>query len=221
MAPGHSLTDFDFSIVGKDDQNSRFKNLRWSMYVEKGNQHFEIALGGSGNTNCGDSVKPVIYYSPDGGNTYQAWEATNGWTVSCINTDSDANTEAKLSLEFTGDPKAFEYTSISGSQVTHFKSEVGSASFDSGASDDLHADASHSAEGVTAGDTKTSDWLVAHYYSQLGPDFKVSVDDQQGGNGAGVNENDPGSAGFIDYSGGGRVVTYLHITENDIEVRLE
>jgi hypothetical protein len=221
LASGHSLTDFDFSIVGRDDQNSRFKNLRWGMYVEKGNQQFEITLGGGGNVDCGETVQPVVYYSPDGGNTYQSWVATGGYTATCSDTDGDGKDEAKLSLEFTTSPVTMEYQPISGSDLSHFKDEVGSADFDTGNSEDLTADADHPAVAIDTGDTNQSEFVLGHYFGLLGPDFVLEVDDQQSGNAAGVDEADPESAGFVDYTGGDRVVTYLHITENGIEVRVE
>jgi hypothetical protein len=219
LEPGHSLQSFRFKIVGKENQNSRFQNLRWSMYVNKGNRHFEIALGGGSNVPCGSNVYPVIYYSPDGGNTYQAWKSTTGYPVTCTDEDGDGKERAEVTIDLIGTSQNYEYTSISGSELTHFNNEVGL--FDEGNAEDLHSDPAHGVQVVEEGDQMTSDWLIKHYFARLEPNFDLKVDDQQSGGGAGVDEGHPDSGGYIDYPGGDRVVTYLHITKNRITVEFE
>ena len=223
IAPGHTLDSFSYTIVGKENQNSRFQNLRWSLYADEPNRRFEIAFP-SGNVDCGDKVRPVIYYSwKDGGSwKYQAWRSVEGYDVICTNDDGDSKEQAQATVDLMDSSKHFEYTSISGSDLGQFKNSVGS--FDSTGTLEDHPAApaadNHPVESVSTGDQKDSDWIIKHYYALMGPDFQLRTYDQQAGNAAGVAEGDSGSNGYIDYPGGNRVITYLHVTENGIEVEL-
>ena len=58
--------------------------------------------------------------------------------------------------------------------------------------------------------------MVNHYFSVLGPGFDLTVDDKPGDS---VSES--GSSGVIEYTGTDSFVTYMHITENDVVVRID
>jgi hypothetical protein len=213
---GHALTDFQFRVVPKDDQESGFSNLRWSMYVNEGNQKFEMALRGNGNS-CGDTVDLFIYYSDDSHATYEGWHGSE--TIECSDTDGDSTDEYYIDVDLvdaTAGP-SMNYDSFSGSDLVKYKNEVGSLRTPG----DLpsHGEGDHSDESYSATDQETRDFIVSHYFAELGPNFELRVSDQQSGNAAGIDESS--SEGYIDYTGGGRVVTYLHITENEVEVELD
>lgn len=225
IAPGHTLDAYDFTIVGKENQNSRFKNLRWSQWAAEGSRHFEIAFP-SGNVDCGDEAHPVIYYSwMDGTDRkFQSWRSVDGYDVTCTSVGGGKE-KAQVTLDLTDASKEFEYQQISGSDLAHFNSEVGSADFvDPGELEDHPAadpGDDHAPDSVTVGDRRNSEYLIQHYFAVMGPDFELQTEDQQSGNAAGVDEGDHASAGYVDYPGGDRVITYLHITENRIQVEFE
>ncbi|PSQ18729.1 hypothetical protein BRD04_10895 [Halobacteriales archaeon QS_9_67_17] len=223
LGDGHALTDYTFRIFPKDDQESEFSNLRWSMYVDEGNKKFEIALKASGTSGCGDTVGLAIYYSDDAHSSYEGW--TGSENVSCDDIDSDPTDEYFIDVELVDDSVSpagpnLTYSSLSGSQLAHYKNDVSGASFqDPGTLPGHSSGTAHTSDrNYTSGDPETRDFVGAHYFAELGPNFELKVEDQQNGNAAGVGESS--SQGYIDYGGGGQVVTFLHVTENRIEVDL-
>ena len=222
LGDGHSLTDYIFRIFPKDDQESAFNNLRWSMYVNEGSKKFEVALRANGNSGCGDAVDLAIYYSDDAHSSYEGWEGSE--TVSCSDVDGDGNDEYYIDVDLvdgTAGPD-LTYSSLSGSQLAHYKSDVSGASFQDPGTLPGHSSGTHTSDrdyDSSVPDTETRDFVVAHYFAELGPNFELKVEDQQNGNAAGVDESS--SQGYIDYGGGGQVVTFLHVTENRIEVDLD
>lgn len=65
----------------------------------------------------------------------------------------------------------------------------------------------------TSGDTETSGRLLNHYFGLISPDFDLTVDDKNSNT---VSED--ASTGTIEYQGSDQYVTFLHITENGIEI---
>ncbi|WP_449271570.1 DUF7308 domain-containing protein [Halolamina rubra] len=65
--------------------------------------------------------------------------------------------------------------------------------------------------------------LSRHYVAKLGDEFTVNAHGTTGGNGGGVHLDHSESTGLLDYESGagGTYITYLHVTENEIEVELE
>ena len=208
---GHSLTDFSFTLRPKTDQRSRFKNLRWGMFVENGRQKFELSLRGGG-VGCDESVPFVVYYSDDGHRSYQGW--TGNATVECDGSGHE------IALDLADNSSALTYGPIGRSDLTHYTDDIGTLATGTlaghpdaaGHDDDRTYDA-------TGSDTERVDFVVAHYFAELGPAFDLETEDQQSGGAAGVDEGNSG--GVIEYAGGDRVVTYLHVTDNGIEVRFE
>ncbi|WP_254537776.1 DUF7289 family protein [Halomarina litorea] len=232
---GHALTDFSFTIEPKGDQESGFNNLRWSLYTESGQQKFEIGLRSNGNADCDavdDTTKSVdlnVYYSDDGHSSYQAWSGTA--PIDCsVDEDGDDDPEARITLDLVDadtDDQNLTYSKVDPSSLTHYKNDfskndlqpIGNLSDHPGAaSEGNHAVRSYD-PAVPALDTEVIDFVVAHYFAELGPTFELRIADQQSGGAAGVDED--ASGGVIEYDGGDRVVTYLHITENGIAVRFE
>lgn len=222
---GHASSDFVVTIYPKDDQESKFNNLRWSMYVTSGNQKFEIALKAS-SADCGESVDLSVYYSPDAHTTYQGW--TGSETVQCSDADGDGVDERSITLDMVDPDDADQdltYAQVPGNDLAHYKNSYNQNDIqdpgDLGDHPNADAGNDHAVRSYTAGtDTESIDFVMAHYFAELGPTFSIQVEDQQSGGGAGVSESSPSSA-YIDYEGGGRVVTYLHISENHIEVALD
>lgn len=217
MASGHSLSDFSITIRPTDTDSSSFNNLQWSMSAEKGNQRMELSVQntGGGELNCGDEVLVSIYYSddPTDEKPHEGWQVGPGdadaYAVQCSDLNGDGDDEAYLEIDFTDSSVTAHYEGISNSEMTEFSPNAGDLI------DPSTSFGPHTADGsdYDSGDTESIDFVTAHYFALMGPDFNLIVRDQ---NAAGVGEAN--SAGFIDYGGGGRVVTFLHVTENDVEV---
>jgi hypothetical protein len=210
---GHSLNAFEVTLRPDSGQSSNFNNLMWSMYAEDGEKRLELAVRGNG-AECGDDVDVLVYYSDDGGSTYEAWQAP--YTVQCSGGD------IYLPIEFT-DSTTATYGAISGSaKLVHYKNDMGSFA-DPGT---LESDADHPDINLEGGDTtRPMGFVVRHYFSEFGSDIGFTIAE---GNNAGQcyatgnkNSDCEASAGYIDYPGSGRVVTYLHVTENGVEVEFD
>ncbi|MFC6836128.1 DUF7289 family protein [Halomarina ordinaria] len=223
MPDDHNLTDFDFTIQSRDDQNSQFSNLKWSTYVDSGDEHFEVAVRNKGNLKCDkngdiddDPVTVSVYYSTyeDGERVAHGWRNDEDFTATCAETD-DGGYIAALPLDFTGTDTEMTYADVSG-DLNAFEHE--DATFaDSLTIDEHDADVDADAE-YTLGDTESLEFLTKHYFAELGPDFELRVTDQQSGKAAGVSERD--SDGFIEYEADDSVITYLHVTDNEVRVDL-
>lgn len=210
----HSLTEFEFTIYPKDNQQSEFKNLRWSMYVDEGDYKFEVALGGSGSYDCGDSVPVSIYLSNDSHSSYEGWQNAAGVTVDC----PPGQSRPSITLDLTDENIDMKYTTLSGSDLSAYKSDIKKNAIRNPGEFVAHPSLSGEPETYNLGNTEDVSFIVDHYFSLMGPDFELQVSDQQKGGAAGVDEDD--SFGSIDYDGDDRVVRYLHITENPIEIGL-
>lgn len=222
---GHSLQEFGITTRPDDTDSADFSNLKWSVYAEDGDQQLEMHLRrtGGGKT-CSDPVTAslTIYYSEDGGDNYHGWYADDAYTGSC-----DANDNVQLESEFSDDDDddsryddvepndpELEYTSLSKSQLVHFNPNgnlVTSPTFD-----EHSGSVGWEPKSYTAGETETVDRLVAHYFGIMGPTIELTVDDK---NSDTVNE--AASGGIVEYEGSNKYITFLHVTENGIEVRFE
>ncbi|WP_254832162.1 DUF7289 family protein [Haloglomus salinum] len=234
----HSMSSFDITLTPDKADSANFNNLQWSMYADDGGQEFEMHVrkdGGGGK--CDTQEFAVrIFYSPAGTDKYHGWEE-DGITGNCVDADGeDGADEIELSLTFVDDDDGddlpredngdendmqLEYTSLSNNALIHF--DASGRSLKSNPTFDQHGDTQGDADPVTwepvsysTGDEESSDGLVNHYFSLLGPGFDLTVDDS---NNNGVQES--ASAGNIQYTGGDEFITYVHLSENDVEVTVD
>ncbi|UWG46973.1 putative pilin/flagellin [Halanaeroarchaeum sp. HSR-CO] len=213
-AGAETLGNFSVDLAPDDTDAAQFDNLQWSMYAEEGDQQFEVHLRqgkrAHGEGACKtQTVDATVYYSETGGDTYEGWHADDAFTSECTDRDGDGVAdETRLVANLTGETR-LEQTELSSSHLTHFSPSGGTEiSGDPGTfaatCDDPDCD-----ESAPVGD------LTGYYLAQLGMDFDIVVDDKSSDT---VNEN--ASSGYIEYPGEGRI-TYLHVTENTIDVELE
>lgn len=240
----HSMSDFSIRIRPDDTDSANFNNLQWSLWIEEGDEQFELHLrkgsGAGGNIDCGEPVKASILYSPDDGDAdrddpYHGWIADPAFTANCDDLDDDGDDEIFIDADFvddddtddsvhdedeSGDPD-LEYHQLSNDDSIHF-SASGDPLIDTGTTPELSG---HSfspdhwePKDYDAGDTEKIDRLINHYFTVLdgGDGFDLTVDDR---NSDTVTESVSG--GFVDYVPGDQFITFLHITENDLEVELK
>jgi hypothetical protein len=221
----HSTKDYSITLRPDDSDSADFNNLQWSMYVEEGDQQFEMHLKKSGSGSCSDiKADLTIYYSEDGGATYQGWHADNAYEAECEDLDGDGDDEIYLEAVFVDDKNPNDdyveietddvnltNTSLSSNDLEHFNPN---GDLESSTTFDGHGD--WEPETYSAGDEETVDRLVNHYFAELPSEFDLTVDDK---NSDTVNEE--ASSGELVTGGSGRYVTFLHVTENEVEVDLD
>ncbi|MFB6123752.1 MAG: hypothetical protein ABEJ78_09880 [Haloferacaceae archaeon] len=209
MDSGHSLTDFSFTLRPQDTESSSFSNLDWSFHASQGNRLFEINIEASAKT-CGADVALAVYYSEDGGDTHQGWYDPNAFQTTCgeVNGKPADGDEIWVNVDLVpaSGSGSMTYQSVENDLVHH---SHGQKNLVSGASFTQHpADPGTS---YTAGDSEDLALVTRHYFAMMGPSFDLTVADQ---NNAGVSET--ASSGYLYYNGSGKVITYLHITRNNV-----
>lgn len=211
----HDLQNFNITLFADEDDNASLSNLQWSMYAEEGQKQLELHV----RKDSGDKYRTVVYYSTDGGEHYHGWRSVDTITTRRIDVDDDGDKDKALVVNWTDD-RAMEYTTLSSDDVVHFDNpgneELGPTN-DDGNSDPITWDEHPADNGVTfdVGDTTTSHNVTNHYFALMGDEWDLQVDD---GENDGVEEGN--SYGNIEYPGSDRFITYLHVTENEIEVSL-
>lgn len=224
LGEGHPIDEFSFRLRPDDEDSADFSDLKWSLYADEGSQEIEFHLrAGDENDDpaTGDCteryVKATVYYSDTNGNPYHGWFNDTAFTTECDDLDGDGDNETYLDVNLTGTtPLSME--SLSSSQLLHFSAS--GDTFETSVNFSEHGDVSWEPKefNTTGGDDDTSiNNLTNHYLSLMGPDVELTVQDASG---ASVSEDS--SSGTVDHSGGSSgFITYLHITENEIEVGLE
>jgi len=227
---GHSTPEFTFRMRPDDADSADFSNLQWSLFVDEGDNHLEVHLeqdgGGSPCPGTGVEGRLYVYYSDDGGDNYQGWESTDTIEAECADLDGDGDEEIYMDVDLVTDQNDDgNYTEIEGGDVNMTYTSIGSGRLVSFSPDDLIDTATSPTldghgdfwepETVSAGDELTTDQLINHYFAELPEDFELTVDDK---NSDTVNED--ASSGYLDTTGDGSYVTYLHVTRNEVDVRL-
>jgi hypothetical protein len=226
----HSTEEYTIRLRPDDTDSANFNNLQWTMYAEEGNNQLEIHLKKSGSGGCpstGITADATIYYSDDGGTNYQGWHMDDAFDAECADLNGDGNDEIYMDLGFVddedsdndfteieGDDPALTYTSLSNSELQYFNPNGNFV--DTASSPEFSGHGDWESETYSAGDTETTDRLVNHYFAELPEEFDLTVDDK---NSDTINE--ASSSGTLVIGGGGRYVTYLHITKNEVEVEIE
>ncbi len=212
--PGHSLEEFDFQFRG--ESASDYNNFGWSMAAQTGDKRLEIYIEKrGGGTNCGDPVRTVVYFSDDDGDTYQTWvldgsRGTDPFTISCPSGDEI------LDVDLLNSSRRFEYTDAvdhGSDDLLEFDNYDSEGSFNG--SQELTGHSVDPDTTVSSGDPAPVELIVQHHFTMMN-DMDMQIAERQQGN-SGLTDD---SAGNIAYDGSGDVVTYLHVTENRIEVEL-
>jgi len=232
-AGGHATSEFTIRLRPDDTDSANFNNLEWSMYVEEGDQQFEISLKKSGSGGCDESGNTGItadlsvYYSNDGGDTYQGWKQSDAFDAECEDLNDDGDNEIYMDIEFVDDKDGqndfvdiesgdanLTYQSLSQSDLTAFSPGDFNESTTFSGHDDWESG------GVTYdsadSDSETIDRLVNHYFAELPDEFALTVDDKDSD-----TINEAGSSGRLITGGSARYVTYLHVTENEVDIQID
>jgi hypothetical protein len=184
------LQDFEITLRDDDSQTSTFNNLGWSLSAENGDREIELSIQDCGNVAVGDPVTAAIYYSYHG-TLYDGWIDNQSFVV------EDIGAGPEVTVDFLSTDEA-SWSELDGrTDLEQYDPDTRNATRPSalGSSDEPIAD------------------IVQHYF-----DLVVDVDVQM--NEKNAANLDDGSTGNIRYQGGGNVVTYIHVTDNRVDVEL-
>lgn len=210
---GHAVDQFKLTLRPSDLDSADFNNLQWSLYSESSNgqKQLEIHLRKNGTGTCENlHADAFIYYTEDGGDNYHAWKAAKAFQGQC-----DANDDVSLVADFTGSGESMTYGPNDFHLLEKTPTKIeGSDELRDSVTINPHGHGDEDNE-YTSGETKDMAFLVRHYIANFGSSIDLVVYDKNG-NGGSVGEGD--SEGEVQYGGSGQYVTYLHVTENEIEV---
>ncbi|MFT4883276.1 MAG: hypothetical protein ACI8U4_000779, partial [Natronomonas sp.] len=205
----------EFNLIFESDSNSGFNNFEWkAANDDSAEKQFEIYLEATEGGGDGTPIHMHIYYSDDGGDTYHSW------TLNSSNPDAytiDGSKEnATLTVNLLNESRDMVYEDFGNRDISEGSNNGAGPVFESGGGNFSDSD---TVNGTTynAGETASLQTVMQHYFAKAG-DLDLTIDERQQGF-AGLDPD--GSSGTITYDGGGRVVTYLHITENRIRIELD
>jgi hypothetical protein len=189
-----------------NEQKSDFNNFEWSMAAENGDQQLEFYIDNDGGgLKCDGSSDPQnvtveVYYSDNGGTDYSTWvnnDSRDDFQIVCEDGHEvlrvDLLSDASMDYQ-----KSDHYSSGGGQSIPVFADD---------------AESFNSTVPINGDDPEDIGNVTEHYMSEMG-DMDFFIEEQ---NSAGIGDD---SNGLIKYDGSGRVITFLHITENEIEIDL-
>ena len=235
----HPLDQFDTSLVyGKGGGTNEFSY--WHENESGAQWELHVSPDVSGNFKCGDTPDVYVaqyYYNGSSHEEYELWETTIPASSSAVTWGCNDG-EPQLTLDLTSTDSATEMAysdsgvstgggsggSVCDGNQWCFGSNINDWSMKNEVTLDGHGSISSCEPGTyTQGDTSTGCMLgdiVDHYLSEAGPNIRLHA--KTGPGGSTPIQQDP-SQGTLLYreSTAGRFVTFLHITENEIEVSLD
>ena len=240
VGSGHAVDEFTIELDAHNS-GSGFNNRIWGMEYEGPTDRFAVQVNAAqGNEKCnggtydGD-VQLIVYYDNRTTGSYQTFEGfydgdDDGDDPIAIDCDGGDGGTPQMSIDLTHTSQMTytEPSSPGGYNEQPFQSDG-----DDGATirDGIDATAHRPGpdDGVTlnAGSTtKSVEWVTNHYVGKVSPQFTLTTVEGPGsanGNGnnnSGVDED--ASAGELRYglAPGSDFIRYLHVTENEIRVRI-
>lgn len=219
LGDDHPIEEFTITLQG----DPHFQEMHWAFYAEEDDQELEIHFFSPGKCNGGtynDELDISIYYYNGTGGYYEGWQNSSIDPATNPDVDVDCSTK-EMTIDLMGST-AIEYKEIdiTGSDNKwHFGNQIN----DNDVAPTTVLD-QHDVDGNTSYDADTGDkaemgFLVDHYIQRLGPTLELKVTDGPGGSSR-INEEE--SSGTLDYEGGtgNKFITFLHITENRVQVEL-
>jgi hypothetical protein len=228
IGTGHSVTDFQTSI--KKDGGT-FNNLWASFYVEEGSRAYEAVVevpNIRGNYCDGDEVTTSVnmmmdvYYHDD-----DTPEGVHRWSNDSIASDSGAVQVAcesgatVIEVNFTSTEQNLTYAESNIDDDTAIDWDNESATESAVPTTFDHED-DNEPRTYNDGDTQNIRILTRHYFAEFDSDFALRVSHGPGTRGTTQIETSA-SGGTIQYEtpDGTSLITYLHVTENNVTVDLK
>lgn len=196
----HSIQEFAFTLE-PDADSADFANMDWSLRESTAERSFEISFVTDGGKPCnGGEIDSTIRYEGPNGSEH-VWRADDAFVENASDStfSYSCDGEPTLSVNLTS-AESFEY-----------RSGPDPADFDH----DDHGEP----ETFAHGESTTVAQLVNHYLALFGSSVDLTVTDSGQGNARSSSGSvaESNSSGSLDY-GQSEVVTYLHITDNAVNV---
>lgn len=217
QAPGHSLTDFNVSV---ETEGKAFNNFDTQFYAESSNHRFALDVyvpGGARGNKDVELEATILYENTETGERHE-------WANNTIPADSgpirleDDRTKLVVNLTAGNRSSGQELTLESVNPGNDDGDEVhsGNVTFSHDGEDDEPTEFSIGDEG---NNEATTYLLARHYVSMLGDEFTLQARAEKP-RGADIDYDDSGGVLNYESGSGGTYITYLHVTENSIEVEL-
>jgi hypothetical protein len=233
LSSGHPVTDFTLTL--KPDGN--FQNAHWSLYsTDDGGDEFEMHIRSPSQCQNGaydGNIDFSLYYHNDSSDKTREWQndAITPGPNAAFDVDCDEET---LFVDFTNDNTQLTYQDIKMSGSNNkwcFGEHIAERGGEDPATLDQH-DRLDPTEAFDKGvDRATMNFTVNHYMSRMGTEYELTVTDGagnseclSGGQGQGSsNVDESRSTGHLEFkeSEQARFLTYLHVTENRIDISLD
>lgn len=189
LADGEEDAVQSLSFTLEPSKSSRFNDLDWALVAEDGPQRFEMTVGGDKSSNpCSDNGK-----TPPVSVTYENGDTTHQWE----NGSAFQETNSSFTYSCDGnDPVALQFDFSGDTNITY-----------DGGSSPLS--------------NNSTGYVVNHYLTKMGPNVELNVETKgrEGRRGNSGSVDLERSTGSVDYAASSaNVVTYLHITENTMNV---
>ncbi|MFB6092496.1 MAG: hypothetical protein ABEK02_05750 [Haloquadratum sp.] len=229
MAGGHSVTDFEVSV---EKDHGTFNNIFVSFYIEEGDRAYEAVVevpDGMGNYCDGgpgsETLTMDVYYGDK-----STPEGVHRWTNDSIPADTGPVRLAcegdgtVIEIDFTSSAQTLTYGSSSVDEETKFDWDERNESATERANPISFNHTGEDGENTTyyVDDEQTLRILTRHYFAKFAPGLDVSVYHGPGNRGT-TQIDTSASGGTLRYEtvAGTSYITYLHVTENNVTVRLE
>jgi hypothetical protein len=211
---GHSIETFELTVYPDEGDEANFNNLMWSLCAKSGTRGFAVDLG-KGDLRHNGSADARLYYTPDG-SSYHAWEtdAFRYETEAGLDEDWDGDgdqDETRLVVDLASTSNA-TYRDVKWATECDFEAR----SFQDTATLEGHAGVGEP-RNYSTGESASVSFIVNHYLSLLGPSVDLTVQDK-----GGDRVSEELSTGRVEYNAtAGYYLTYMHVTENPLNVTLE
>lgn len=233
MGGGHPVNEFSVTLSTDNNLN----NGHWSLWSDSGTNELEIHL--LMNDNCGGgsytgTVDMRIYYRNTSTGVQEEWYAeipetdTVASTTAVDVTCSGGVGDSSITVDFMNTVSELEYQDFMATGTTN------KWKFPDHIDDPADPTTQLTQHGVDPGttfdsgdlgpapntDSKTVEFLSNHYLSRLPPSFTLRV---QGGPGSSNRIDEESSTGTLRYpeTVSAQYITYLHVTENEINVEFD
>ncbi|MFC5970235.1 hypothetical protein ACFPYI_02720 [Halomarina salina] len=210
MTPG-SMSDLSLTVRPEASRPQKLSSLDWSLYIDRNGRQFEVNVNGLSNGECSDSQAADIsvYYSDDDGVSYHGWKAEDAIPVTCNVTTN--NPELKINLMDSGIDMTYDDLSGNLAENNPNGQTKNSVSFDHFDTDPMETYNRSDLE------KENLDVVIRHYLNHFAPNFQIESNAGNSGNNVGIGTSEGDD---IQYDGD-TVITFLHVSENNVEVELE
>jgi hypothetical protein len=234
VAKQHNVTQFDLQLAPDTSNSNAFNQLHWSLYYQgPSGQQFEIHFAGQGRcdtataagfTKGSTELSVSLYYRHNSSAPSEEWErvlSDPSDQSKAIHVDCSSGAP-RLDADLTSSSFDMEYTDIDikgSDNKWHFGNQIKDQEAPEELTFDQHA-ADHADDYEKDDDSEAVGFLIDHYFSRLGPDFRLTVDAGPGGSQNRVSEEASSGVLLYDTIDGEEFIQFLHITENEVRVEL-